>query len=122
MRSILIALALSALTACGTPAAGDSCNTEGFLCSDAKTALECRVGSWQAIPCRGPTGCARTDDVVNCDLNGALENDACASTAEGRGLCTPDGRGTLECQQGKFVRTNSCSSCSVTGDVVTCAP
>lgn len=125
MRRALLALVISVaglVTACSGPQAGESCDVNGFLCQDEKTALECRVGKWQALPCRGPTGCSTEGDIVNCDLTGALLNDACASSAEGRGVCTNDGKGTLECQQGKFVQTNTCTSCAVSGDQVTCTP
>lgn len=125
MRQLLLALVITAssfVVGCSGPQAGDTCDQNGFLCADTKTALECRAGVWQALPCRGPAGCAREGDVVDCDLTGALENDFCASTAEGKGLCTADGKGTLECQQGKFVKTNECSGCAVTETQVTCNP
>ena len=44
------------------------------------------------------------------------------SSAQGRGLCTKDMQGTLECREGTLVKTNSCRSCTVTGDQVICSP
>lgn len=109
-------------TSCSTPAAGDTCSTAGFLCESAASALECRLGSWVALPCKGVNGCKREGSLVKCDMALNVENDACASSAEGKGLCTADGLGTLECRDGKLIKTNSCRTCSVAGDLVTCQP
>ena len=119
--SLVLVSALS-LAACGTASEGGACDTNGFLCQDATAALECRGGAWKKLPCRGTNGCKKEQDVVRCDMTGNLENDACASTAEGRGICTADGLGTLECRQGTLVKTNTCRSCTITGDQVVCQP
>ena len=50
------------------------------------------------------------------------EGDRCASSAEGKGLCTSDGKGTLECRSGILVKTNPCTSCGVMNDQVICTP
>ena len=123
MRSFLIVsfFALCA-TACGVPKAGDKCNQTGFLCADATIALECKVGVWTALPCKGSNGCKRDNSTIKCDMTGNIENDNCASTAEGKGLCTSDSKGTLECRDGKLVKTNTCRTCTVTGDMVVCQP
>lgn len=104
------------------PRAGAECSSAGFWCESVSTALECKGTTWEALPCRGPGGCAIDAGLVSCDLNGALADDRCASTAEGRGLCTGDGLGTLECRGGVFVKTNVCRSCTQSGDTVTCIP
>lgn len=125
MRSLRLVLfvSLSLLSvACGSPKAGDKCDTTGFLCESAATALECKVGAWTSLPCKGTNGCKREGDVVKCDMSGNDENDACASTAEGKGLCTKDGLGTLECRDGKLIKTNTCRTCTVSGDTVICQP
>ncbi len=108
--------------ACGTPAAGETCNTTGFLCESGTSALECKLGTWTSLPCKGTNGCKREGDVVKCDMTGNAENDACASSAEGKGLCTLDLTATLECRDGKLIKTNTCRTCSVSGDLVTCQP
>lgn len=120
----LAALAVLSLftVACGTPAAGESCTQSGFLCESAASALECRVGTWLSLPCKGPNGCKRDGDLVKCDMTGNAEGDNCASSAEGKGLCTADSQGVLQCRDGKLVKTNTCRSCSVAADVVTCQP
>lgn len=116
----LVAVAVS--SGCGQPKAGDRCDTTGFLCSSPTSALECRVGTWVTLPCRGTNGCKRQADVVSCDMTGNAEGDACASTAEAKGLCTTDGKGTLECRDGTLVKTNTCRTCTVSGDTVVCQP
>lgn len=119
--SALVVFALTSV-ACGTPKAGDTCNVSGFVCESSASALECKVGTWVSLPCKGINGCKREGDVVKCDMTGNAENDACASSAEGKGLCTSDGQGTLECREGKLVKTNTCRSCTVANDLVTCQP
>lgn len=114
---------------CGTPVAGESCNVTGFLCESAASALECKLGKWTSLPCKGTNGCKREGDVVKCDMTGNAEGDACASSAVGKGLCTADGLATLECRDSatpgegsKLVKTNTCRTCTVSGDLVTCQP
>lgn len=121
-RLFLVSALCLVATACGSPKAGDKCSTTGFLCADPTTALECKVGAWVALPCRGTNGCKRATDVVTCDMSGNNAGDLCASTAEGKGLCTKDGTGTLECRDGALVKTNTCRTCSVSGDQVICQP
>lgn len=122
LRVALVAVFSVFTFSCGTPVAGDTCNVTGFLCESAASALECKLGKWTSLPCKGPNGCKREGDVVKCDMTGNAENDACASSAEGKGLCTSDGQGTLECREGKLVKTNTCRSCTVANDLVTCQP
>ena len=122
-RLTFLALAASiSLLACGSTKEGDKCDTNGFLCSDTTAALECKGGVWVKLPCRGTAGCTRASDTISCDMSADLENDNCASTAEGRGLCTTDMMGTLECRDGVLVKTNTCRSCMVNGDQVVCSP
>jgi hypothetical protein len=123
MRSFLFAFAFAAsslLVGCGSPKAGDKCDTTGFLCADSTTALECKSSAWVSLPCRGPNGCARAGQTVTCDMSANQEGDACASTAEAKGLCAPDGLSTLECRGGVLVKASTCRSCSVVNGVVDC--
>jgi hypothetical protein len=123
-RSFLAAVSLVApllLAGCGQ-SAGDSCEGSGFVCQEDVLALECRGGVWREVPCRGPLGCRETDDAVRCDTSNNRAGDACASSAEGKGLCRADGRAVLECRQGVLEETATCSACTVTGDQVTCQP
>lgn len=122
----VVSLSLFA-TACGAPKAGDKCDTTGFLCESSQTAMECKLGVWVSLPCKGSGGCVRDGDTVKCDMSGNAEGDACASSAAGKGLCTMDGKATLECREdmsGNLVltKTNTCRTCTVTGDQVICQP
>lgn len=119
---LLCALSLPMLACGGAAAAGSKCDTNGFLCADTTAALECKNGLWVKLPCKGPNGCKREGDVVKCDMSLNEENDACASSAQGRGLCTKDMMATLECREGKLVKTNPCRTCTVSGDQVVCTP
>ncbi len=127
MRYAGLVVAVGLLAACGGASPGGACNKNGFLCFDTTTALECRDGKWLALPCRGSGGCVaakdgQSHDIIKCDMIGNKEGDACASTAENRGLCTPDGKAVLECRQGNLAQTATCSSCAVANDQVVCQP
>ena len=118
---VLLATVLALFAAaCGGANAGDACDKNGFLCADATAALECKAGVWVSLPCRGPTGCTRVSDTIKCDMTQNNAGDNCASTAEGKGLCNSIGTATLECRQGVLVQTNTCKTCSVSGDQVIC--
>lgn len=117
----LAALGLSLILAsCGGGSPGESCNTEGLLCNDASSALECRLGTWRALPCRGPGGCKEAGDKISCDMSANMEGDACASSTEGQGICAPGGKAALTCRSGTLVKTNDCASCTIVGDQVSC--
>lgn len=102
--------------------AGERCTTGTALCDTAAEARECRDGGWRSVPCRGPDGCVVSAGAVQCDVRGSLAGDPCPTTQEGRGLCTVDGRGTLECRGGVFSRTIDCRTCTMSGDLVICQP
>ncbi len=121
-RLFFVSFAAVALFACGSPKAGDKCSSNGFLCADSANGLECKLGVWVNLPCRGPGGCVKSGDTVKCDMTADVEGDNCASTAEGKGLCTADGMATLECRDGKLVKTNTCRTCTVMNDQVVCTP
>ena len=122
-RSHVLAVAVLALVAaaCGGGKEGDSCDKSGFLCADKTAALECKVGKWVKLPCRGPSGCEVANDVVKCDMTANQAGDSCASTAEGKGLCLGS-TATLECREGTLLQTNTCKTCAVSGDQVICQP
>lgn len=117
---LLVATFLGCLSACGGAKEGGSCGQSGFLCADSSAALECKLERWVRLPCKGPGGCKREGDVIRCDMSANTEGDACASTAEGKGLCSFAGNATLECREGALVKTNDCTSCSVSGEQVIC--
>jgi hypothetical protein len=124
MRTLLPVFVVSSLilASCGGARVGDPCSSSGFWCESANAALECKVGKWVSLPCKGGNGCKREGDVVRCDMSGNTEGDACASSAERKGLCTADGKATLECIDGVLKRTNVCRTCMVSGETVLCQP
>ena len=107
------------LSACGVKP-GDACEGGGYLCSSEKEAVECRDDVWRVLPCRGPSGCSEVGGTIQCDLTGSVAGDACAASAEGRGLCTADGKAVLECRMGELVQVKSCRVCSTTETRVVC--
>ncbi|MFP2930889.1 hypothetical protein ACLESO_37955 [Pyxidicoccus sp. 3LG] len=123
-RSLLAAVSLvgSLLLAGCSQGAGDSCEGSGFICQEDVLALECRSGVWREVPCKGPLGCRETGDAVRCDTSNNVAGDACASSAEGTGLCNPDGTAVLECRRGILEETATCSSCTDSGGQVVCQP
>jgi len=122
MRQSLLLGALFFAACGGTPAPGATCSVSGFLCQDGNNAMECQLGKWAQLPCRGPQGCQSSGGTVTCDMSADVEGDGCASTAVGDGMCTADQMGTLECRhddtsgQNFLKKTNSCRSCTVQTD------
>lgn len=107
------------LSACGVKA-GDKCEGGGYLCSHEKEALECRDKTWRTLPCKGPSGCTEAAGSIQCDMTGSVEGDACAASAEGRGLCTTDGKAVLECRMGTLVLIKQCRVCTMDSTRVNC--
>ena len=122
LSRIAPALLILAVAGCGGISEGQDCDTGGYACEDGSSALECREGTWTRLPCRGPSGCSEDGSAVTCDTSAALEGDACGLSAAGRGLCAEGGTALLECRKGFFVKTASCSSCSVQSGQVICTP
>ncbi|MGQ0506523.1 MAG: hypothetical protein ACT4TC_14515 [Myxococcaceae bacterium] len=129
MRLLPFALCLicCGVSACGGAVVGGGCNATGFLCDSATTALECRDNVWTELPCKGPGGCALTKDAQNketvkCDMRLNTAGDACASSAENKGICSADGKAVYECRSGFLAQTATCSSCTVQADKISCAP
>lgn len=119
LRVLPLLLGSLLLSACGVKA-GDTCEGGGYLCSSEKEALECRSNVWRTLPCRGPSGCSEAGGTIQCDLTGSVAGDACAASAEGRGLCTADGKAVLECRMGELVEVKTCRVCSMTETRVVC--
>lgn len=119
---VLAALALCGV-ACGPPKAGDSCSAAGFLCADNQNAMECYDGSWRELPCKGAQGCTRDGESIKCDMSANIAGDACATTVVRKGICTADLKATLTCDpiDLTFKQSNTCRTCSVSGDTVVCA-
>ena len=127
MRLPLALVAALGLASCGA-SPGGSCDSPGYFCADNKNAQQCQFGTWVLLPCRGTAGCQHTGNNVTCDMSQDVEGDACATVVLGTGMCSADGKTTLECRNGPnsgaptLVKTNTCSSCSATGSEILCQP
>src|SRR5260370_12978430 len=117
------AASLVLFVACGgAHVVGGSCNSPGLVCQEASAALECHDGRWALLPCRGPAGCMTSGSEILCDVSANGVGDGCALAQESRGMCSIDGHATLECRDSVLVKTNTCSSCAVSGGFVICQP
>lgn len=92
----LFALAALLVLACGQtmtgpPKTGEPCREENVgVCESATRLLTCRGMTWQVLSdCKGPEGCRRVGDTVDCDTRGNGVGDACSTP--GRVRCDPDG-------------------------------
>jgi len=123
MKRALALLLCAGPFACGGPRAGASCKTNGYACQDNANALECRSGTWVVLPCYGDGGCTVAASQVSCDMSGDNAGDLCATSAEGKGMCSASGKATLECRSGVLAQTGTCSSCTVdSGGQLVCSP
>lgn len=91
------------------PDTGSKCTKEGdVVCKDKKSAVICAGGTWQALPCRGGTGCMSM---------GPSANDSCNNTKYEVGEpcvtdkpeCKLDGKGVIECKDNKWVLVQKCA-------------
>ncbi len=120
LAAALAAFALLSLSACGSAVEGNDCDSANFACQDDASALECKDGKWVAFPCKGAKGCTTSGGDVFCDLSANVSGDGCPAAHEGKGQCSTDGKATLECRNGAFQQTNTCTTCSVQQSIVVC--
>ena len=100
--------------------AGGSCSSFGtFACEEPHTALECETGTWRAIACKGPSGCAEVDGQITCDPSLDVPGDPCSLAQDGESICASDGGAVLQCRLGVWTRIRTCS-CSIQGSQITC--
>jgi hypothetical protein len=119
--TLAIALAMAVMfLGCATMHAGASCTGNAASCTDAKSALACESGKYEAFACTGALGCQQTDaGAVLCDQDtGAVANTACAPAYNGLAQCAGDKSAVLLCQGGAWTPilcpvSTSCQSNSV---------
>jgi hypothetical protein len=104
--------------------AGDACSPASLACAtDAKMKLRCADGKFvEDNTCRGPKGCLMKEHAVYCDETIAMEGDVCDTAGEV--TCGMDGKTTLVCKSGKFVKKRDCKGqdgCSFRGTTLYCA-
>jgi hypothetical protein len=83
---------------------GSNCEKEPKeRCFDEKTALSCGADNkYVAVACEGPMGCAESNGRVACDDPQASVGDLCMADHEAQSACTPDGKMSVLCKQGKY--------------------
>ena len=86
------------------PQPGGKCVTAGkYQCSDPTSALLCQAGTYVAVPCRGPQGCAGLGNNSACDDDLGLDGEACMMQVGGDNLsCAVDRSKEFICTQGKW--------------------
>lgn len=108
MRSLLLALVLSACA----HHVGDVCNAGEAFCGglkdDPKGMLQCKSGQLARFDCAGPAGCHRDEARgIFCDQSsGAIPDSPCLPEYAGRGQCA--GIALIQCTEG-FWNTLACS-------------
>jgi hypothetical protein len=120
MRRITVAAFLTAFlfgVACGTttaspPKPGEACPEENVgACASPTQLLACTNLKWRVLSdCKGPDGCRRVNETVDCDTRGNSVGDACSSPGKLR--CEPDaGVSVLRCSPGgQLVVEVNCAS------------
>lgn len=121
MRWFLFTVALT-LFACPPAApltAGSKCTAEtiGRCDMTAPRLLQCVNGQFEIYAdCKGPNGCAVTQDTADCDTTGNSVGDRCAPTSEGKVRCDPDGGlNILRCVDGGLDVIFTCMPPSICG-------
>lgn len=117
MKRLLAVLGL--VLACGGAHAGGGCAFGSFACEDPHTALECETGTWRAIACKGPDGCADRNGQITCDASLDVAGDPCGLAQDGNAICSSDGGAVLQCRQGQWTEVRTCS-CVSAGTQVAC--
>jgi hypothetical protein len=122
--AVVFGLFLAALTlipACGKKVGG-SCKGTEATCSDKKTALVCRGGTFAEIVCAGPSGCAKYQDHAACDTSLASVGDPCMGEDD-EYACSADKKHGLVCKNGKFEPYLECrgkGGCTMLGHTLSC--
>lgn len=119
MRWLPLLLLLSACPAPVAPRAGGDCPTEnlGRCDTEAPRLLQCLDGTWAVYAdCKGPRGCALSEDTADCDTSGNTAGDRCPPTSEGLVRCDPDaGANILRCIDGTLDVIYACMPPSTCG-------
>jgi len=96
LTAVAFALSFCLGLACGmpmvtAPVAGAACTQENVgACETPTRLLACLEQKWAVVSdCRGPDGCRRNGDTVDCDTRGNTVGDFCSNA--GRVRCDPDG-------------------------------
>lgn len=106
IRTALVAMAAFLLAGC-TPEPGATCKAEGkAVCADAKQALACHDGKWEAMACRGASGCAKSGGETRCDQSAVESGDVCNVADDF--VCASNKKAMLQCSKRKWTVVESC--------------
>ncbi len=123
-RPVVLGLVLAALAlspAC-KKAPGGSCKGSVATCTDKKTAITCRGGTFAEVACAGPNGCAKYQDHAACDTSLASVGDACMGEDD-EYACSPDKKRGLVCKNGRFETHLECrgqAGCAMLRHTMSC--
>jgi hypothetical protein len=119
---ICVALVASA-PACRQTRAGDDCKVDGRQrCTDKASALVCVDGRWEALACRGPTGCTTSGGDVDCSNEGYESGEFCDPASDDY-VCSVDKKTALKCVAKRWAPVDRClgpGGCVVTAKEVNC--
>jgi hypothetical protein len=91
------------------PATGSKCDKEGnVVCVDKKNAVLCAGGTWQALACRGGTGCMSMGGSANDSCNNT-KYDVGEPCVADKAECKLDGKGVIECKDNKWTLVQKCA-------------
>ncbi len=107
-RAVGLVVVAMALAACKKPKAGDTCKTEGKqICIDKASSVVCVDSKWEALPCRGVTGCMTTAGDVSCSNESYNDGEVCDSASD-KFECTPDMKAMVKCEGKHWKLTDKC--------------
>lgn len=81
------------------------------MCAGKDHALVCDANTWNAVPCKGPRGCARPETagaLEQCDDTLGAEGDPCPSSPALDYACSEDHAAALVCRDGRFALWRRC--------------
>lgn len=115
-------LTMIGILGCKKPKEGDACLPNSAICIDKVSALGCGADNKLfQMSCRGPKGCFKQGNSVQCDDSFANVGDGCDE--ENETACSVDKKAALECHANKFVVGETCHGargCVVQGEKLTC--
>ncbi len=77
---------------------GSTCISEGEAsCDGSDRMLVCVDGTWSAVACAGPKGCAATGRFIDCDDSLARAGDPCGADGAESAACSTDGKTLMRC-------------------------
>ncbi len=122
-RAWVLVVFVLALGACKKPKAGEPCKTDGKqICADKASSIVCIDSKWEALPCRGVTGCMTTAGDVSCSNEAYNDGEPC-DIASDKFECTPDKKAMVKCEGKHWKMIDKClgpAGCVSSSSEVSC--